>query len=63
MAPKIKFSKFSNLPCLLAEVMVKDFFLFFLFIAVIFQHSSNTIYGSRPAGYFLDTFLSPDHLA
>lgn len=26
MAPKIKFSKFSNLPCLLAEVMVKDFF-------------------------------------
>lgn len=60
MAPKIKFSKFSNLPCLLAEVMAKDFFLF---IAVIFQNSSNTIYGSRSTGYFLDTFLSPDHLA
>lgn len=33
MALKINFSKFSNLPCLLAEVMVKIFFS--LFIAVI----------------------------
>lgn len=56
MALKINFSKFSNLPCLLAEVMVKNFF--FSLYSCDFQNSFNTIYGSRSAGYFLDMFLS-----
>lgn len=36
MVLKIKFYEFSNQPCLLAEVMVKDFLLLF-FTAVVFR--------------------------
>lgn len=37
MVAKTKFYEFSNLPCLLDEVMVKDFLLLLFFTAVVFR--------------------------